>query len=410
VKHLWKASVWLSVGASTVVVALAACSSTSPTPKASGVTPRSTTSATQSYRRDDGTKLTGVITRLFGIASPSTSGRVVSGAPCDHPSVLPFCPFVWRATADGRKMAVSGGPGQIAVIDIPSGKVLFQKHLTVAPAPQIFDQVKVWISPDGRFVSTDVTAGGATLNFGIWRVRDGQSLLTAVPTVHAPWAPVESVAFSPDGGIMLIQSAGTGGADWLAAKLVDGQLEDQGSYHNATDESDVIYSAAQQAWIVTRRDGYSIWKPPGQPRAVHFPACEGAASAAVDSEGRSFACDTGGSPVNGASYVSEWDIGTARLKRKFTIAPHGVVGVGGIVLREGGSQAIVLAGTDTSISTSKSLLVYALRSSPVLQSATKLPGVSGGWYIDAVGKFILATGYSTKGGNCCFTVVSTEPD
>jgi hypothetical protein len=112
VKHLWKASVWLSVGASTVVVALAACSSTSPTPKASGVTPRSTTSATQSYRRDDGTKLTGVITRLFGIASPSTSGRVVSGAPCDHPSVLPFCPFVWRATADGRKIAVSGGPGQ----------------------------------------------------------------------------------------------------------------------------------------------------------------------------------------------------------------------------------------------------------------------------------------------------------
>jgi hypothetical protein len=396
------------LGVIAVTLTIVSCSPKGSTTKAPSTTPRaSATTATTS--ETEALVVAKNLAFLLGIGSPHIKDNVVAGSPCTDVRALSFCPINWVASLDGRRVALAGSVGRIAVADTRTHQIILNQQLAVSPPPEMVDRINAWISPDGRLVSTDVTTNYETIALGIWDVQQGTLELTNGPTTKEPWVGVDRVAFRPDENVLLVQDSGIpkDGATWSDNKIDGRAMFELHSYDHAPRSLYATYSLAEHTWIfLTSPDGYVRWTPPTAPLRTRFSACSKASFSAIDDSGEYFACAHGGTSVNGDPLFSEWSIQTKQLLVTFPVDPYGVIQQL-LPFNHGGSIA-VMAGKDTSQSSSKQLLIYDITPHLALRSTTHLPAISGGWRMQMLGEYIVATGFSMKGGNCCVVAVSTR--
>ncbi|MGO8889249.1 MAG: WD40 repeat domain-containing protein [Streptosporangiaceae bacterium] len=357
-----------------------------------------------------------MLANILGVSAPRWSGKVLAGPP--GPScagrVNFFCPVGMTATPDGKFVALADFNGRLKVFSTATGKVLLDKTL---PAPAELNETRklltasvgVWISPDGRLASRDLTvisSSGAesTIGFGIWDVATGQALVGNGPTSTSPWAPILNVAFGPGHSVIITFDQGVPRSLWLTASVEGGAIRFLEKYESQVQPDKVVYSGRQSAWVAVWRDGYALWSAATRVRYVSRPECVHAISEAIDDEGQQFACDADGDPIKGSRVVKVWNISTGVLSSQVSTGTYGVVS--DITFLDGGRSIALTTQANSYDSTKQSLLVLSMGPHPVLRSVTSLPDISGGWGPLALGRFAVALGNSANGRVCCVAVVA----
>jgi hypothetical protein len=350
--------------------------------------------------RDSATHVARVLAKVLGVTAPRWSGKVLAGPPCgEHANH--FCPIYITATPDGKLIALADARGRLEVAQTATGKIVLSKTLPKLPNKATATG-GVWISPNGQLVSEyiqGIFSTGVTIinEFGIWDVATGRTMAEAskfqVPIQNVAFGPGHSAVVAlnePSGGLLALASVEAGSSRFSQEVKVPDQPDE------------VVYSRSQSAWIAMWRDGYALWKPGTRGRSVKRPECLFSNSSAMDSEGAQFACDAGArSSLKGSRLVKVWDIPAGTVSSQISTGKYGLVRT--ITFLDNGSIALT-AGADTYDSTHKTLLVVSLRPRPVIQKVTALPGVSAGWDLLALGKYVAALGDSVRGGYCCIAV------
>ena len=349
------------------------------------------------------------LARVFGIASPSWQSGVLAGRTCgDHPTHA-FCAYNFTTTPDGRILALASLSGEIQVWDVATQRLLLDE-------PGVADRsavgtVVAWLSPDGRLVARAVYNAGINnplviTSFQIWDITTRQPLIHYGPTRSSPLPQIGDVGLAPNRLVVVFVTV----PGWHFYARSQSEYKEVATYQSTEYVQSVGYVASRAEWIVNFYGGYAIWKPSATPVVVKPPCDKDSQVSTVNDQGDLYACATGGpgGPASSGNSVLIWDVNKrtefARLEDRRNIG-----NVGALTFLNNGRSVAVLAwpGPGNPVVTGpENLLLYSLTPHPAEQSATILPGLSGGWEISTIGNFAVAIGQGSEVGYyCCLKAV-----